>query len=51
VHPREGVKGVPKLGGTKDFKLDALRTLRPTHLIVNVDENRREVVDAARALP
>ena len=26
-----------------------MRELRPTHLIVNVDENRRDVVDAARA--
>jgi len=49
VHPREGAKRVPKIGGTKDFALDALRALRPTHLVVNVDENRRAAVDAARA--
>jgi ABC-type Fe3+-hydroxamate transport system substrate-binding protein len=49
VHPREAVKRVPKVGGTKDPDLAALRALAPTHLIVNVDENRREVVDAARA--
>ncbi len=48
VHPREAVKSVPKIGGTKDPDLDRLRALSPTHLIVNVDENRREVVDAAR---
>ena len=41
---------MPKIGGTKGSRtLRALRELRPTHLIVNVDENRREVVDAARA--
>ena len=49
VHPRDRVKRVPKIGGTKDVDLDHLRALAPTHLVVNVDENRREVVDAARA--
>jgi ABC-type Fe3+-hydroxamate transport system substrate-binding protein len=49
VHPRDAVKRVPKIGGTKDFDLDALARARPTHLVVNVDENRREAVDAARA--
>lgn len=45
VHPRAVVKAVPKVGGTKDVKVDKVRALRPTHLIVNVDENRREAVD------
>ncbi|MEO8486044.1 MAG: helical backbone metal receptor [Betaproteobacteria bacterium] len=49
VHPRDAVRGVPRVGGTKDVDLEALRATRPTHLVVNVDENRREVVDAARA--
>jgi ABC-type Fe3+-hydroxamate transport system substrate-binding protein len=49
VHPRAHVRGVPKVGGTKDVDLDALRATRPTHLVVNVDENRRETVDAACA--
>jgi ABC-type Fe3+-hydroxamate transport system substrate-binding protein len=49
VHPREEVKRVPRIGGTKDFDLDALARQRPTHLVVNVDENRREAVAAARA--
>ena len=49
IHPREAVRGVRKIGGTKDPDLEALRELAPTHLVVNVDENRREVVDAARA--
>lgn len=49
VHPREAVKRVPKVGGTKDPDLGRLRELEPTHLVVNVDENRREDVDSARA--
>ena len=48
VHPRPAVRRVPKIGGTKDFDLAALERARPTHLIVNVDENRRDLVDAAR---
>ena len=48
VHPRDAVRRVPKIGGTKDPDLAALAALAPTHLVVNVDENRREVVDAAR---
>ena len=46
VHPRATLKGIPKIGGTKDVDLDALRALAPTHVIVNVDENRKETVDA-----
>jgi ABC-type Fe3+-hydroxamate transport system substrate-binding protein len=49
IHPRDAVKGVPKIGGTKDPDLARLREIAPTHLIVNVDENRKEVVDAARS--
>jgi len=45
IHPREMLKPIPKVGGTKDVKLDVLRELAPTHLIVNIDENRREVVE------
>ena len=47
-HPKAEVKRLPKLGGTKDFDLDKLRALQPTHLIVNVDENPKTLVDSAR---
>ncbi len=46
-HPRAAVKSVPRVGGTKDFDLEKIRALEPTHLIVNVDENPRERVEAA----
>lgn len=46
VHPWETVRGVPKVGGTKDVKLERVRELAPTHVIVNVDENRREDAEA-----
>ncbi|MFZ0975180.1 MAG: helical backbone metal receptor [Solirubrobacteraceae bacterium] len=46
IHPWETVRRVPKVGGTKDIKLERIRELAPTHVIVNVDENRREDADA-----
>lgn len=48
-HPKAAVKKVPKVGGTKDFDLEKIRALEPTHLVVNVDENPRERVEAAAA--
>jgi len=47
-HPKALVRKIPRIGGTKDFDLEKMRTLEPTHLIVNVDENPRERVEAAR---
>jgi len=46
IHPWQTVQTIPKLGGTKDVKLDRIRQLAPTHAILNIDENRRELVDA-----
>lgn len=44
IHPAEIVRKIPKVGGTKDVDVDKVRELAPTHVLVNVDENRREVV-------
>ncbi|MCY4470484.1 MAG: helical backbone metal receptor [Thiotrichales bacterium] len=49
VHPRDGVARVPRVGGTKTPRLDRIRALDPTHVIVNVDENRREDAEALAA--
>lgn len=48
IHPEPAVRAVAKVGGTKDVRLDKLRAQAPTHVIVNVDENRRETVDEIR---
>lgn len=48
IHPRAAVRAVPKVGGTKDVRLDALRALQPTHVIVNVDENELATVEEIR---
>ncbi|CAG9185151.1 helical backbone metal receptor [Cupriavidus pinatubonensis] len=49
IHPEPAVRAVVKVGGTKDVKLDRLRDLAPTHVVVNIDENRRETVEEIRA--
>jgi ABC-type Fe3+-hydroxamate transport system substrate-binding protein len=46
IHPWETVRKIPKVGGTKDLKFDRIRELEPTHVIVNVDENRKEDAEA-----
>jgi len=46
IHPWETVREIPKVGGTKDLKFDRIRELAPTHVVVNVDENRREDAEA-----
>jgi ABC-type Fe3+-hydroxamate transport system substrate-binding protein len=50
IHPWDTVRSIPKVGGTKDLKLDRIRELEPTHVIVNVDENRKEDADALAEL-
>jgi ABC-type Fe3+-hydroxamate transport system substrate-binding protein len=39
IHPKELVKLVPKVGGTKDINMKKLVALQPTHVVVNIDEN------------
>lgn len=45
VHPRDAVRAVPKVGGTKTVDVERVIALRPTHLVVNVDENEKPTVD------
>jgi ABC-type Fe3+-hydroxamate transport system substrate-binding protein len=45
IHPAGIVRTIPKIGGTKDVNVEKIRALAPTHLIVNIDENEKPVVD------
>src|SRR3954462_4789951 len=45
IHPREIVRRIPKVGGTKDVNLERVRALSPTHAVVNIDENEKPTVD------
>jgi hypothetical protein len=51
IHPADALRGVPKVGGTKDVNLAKLQGLAPTHVLVNIDENRLATVNAIRAWP
>jgi ABC-type Fe3+-hydroxamate transport system substrate-binding protein len=46
VRPASRVRLVRTVGGTKDVDIERIRELRPTHVLVNVDENPKWVADA-----
>ncbi len=45
IHPAPMVAMLPSVGGTKKINYARLRALQPTHVILNVDENPRELAD------
>ena len=49
IHPAGTVRGIAKVGGTKDVNVEKIRKLAPTHLVVNIDENEKPSVDALAA--
>ena len=46
VHPREAVGRIPKIGGTKNPDLAAIRAAAPDLVFANAEENRKEDVEA-----
>jgi ABC-type Fe3+-hydroxamate transport system substrate-binding protein len=50
IHPAAQVERVPKVGGTKTVNLAKLARIAPSHVIVNIDENRLDTVQALEAL-
>lgn len=46
IHPREAVRRIAKVGGTKDVDLEKIRALRPSHVILNIDENEKPLAEA-----
>ena len=52
IHPRDGVRRVAKVGGTKSIDVGRIKRLAPTHLIVNIDENPHgHVEELAKFVP
>lgn len=49
TEPRDGLRGVARIGGEKDPDLEAMRALRPDLVVANVEENVRAHVEALRA--
>jgi len=46
VHPADGVALLPRVGGTKNPSLKAIRSLAPDLVLANKEENRRRDVEA-----
>lgn len=49
TQPPQGVAGKTRVGGEKNPRLDVIRDLAPDLVVANVEENRREDVEALRA--
>ena len=49
VHPRDAVAALPSVGGTKKIRMDRLLALRPTHVLVNIDETPKPLAEAIAA--
>ena len=45
IHPKEALAGIPRVGGTKNPDLAAIRALKPDLVFCNGEENRREDID------
>jgi ABC-type Fe3+-hydroxamate transport system substrate-binding protein len=50
VHPAGKVDDIPSVGGTKKVNAVKLRDLKPTHVILNIDENTKEIAAQLRKL-
>jgi len=49
TRPAEGVRRLPKLGGTKNPNIQAIQALHPDLVIMNQEENRREDAEALQS--
>jgi iron complex transport system substrate-binding protein len=45
IHPKEALAGIPRVGGTKDPDLEAIRAAKPDLVFCNGEENRAEDID------
>lgn len=48
VHPKEEVKDIPIMGGTKNPRLDKIREAGPDYILANKEENRKVDVEELR---
>lgn len=44
IHPRPAVDAIPSVGGTKKINLSKLRALNADYVLLNIDENPKEMV-------
>ena len=50
IHPESVVKNLEKIGGTKDPKLNQIKTLDPNLIFMNAEENRKEDYETLKTL-
>ena len=49
LHPADRIAGTPSVGGTKKIQHRVLKAMQPTHVIVNIDENPKAMVEQIAA--
>lgn len=50
IHPKESVKKVDKIGGTKKFDFEKIKKINPDLIIANKEENYQEGIECLRDL-
>jgi ABC-type Fe3+-hydroxamate transport system substrate-binding protein len=45
IHPKQQIKKITKIGGTKDFDIDKIISLKPDLIIANKEENYKEGIE------
>ncbi len=48
IHPAAELANIPSVGGTKKIKQRMLKALKPTHVILNIDENTESMAEHIR---
>ncbi|NGP75310.1 ABC transporter substrate-binding protein [Balneolaceae bacterium YR4-1] len=48
VHPKEKVKDIPIIGGTKNPRLDKIRAADPDYIVANKEENKKDHINELR---
>jgi len=46
IHPKDKVKSIPKIGGTKEVSISKVSSLKPDLIIANKEENTKKDVEA-----
>lgn len=46
IHPKEKIKNIPVIGGTKNLNIEKIRSLQPDLILANKEENVKEQVEA-----
>lgn len=45
IHPKNQLKGIPKIGGTKTLNIDKILNLQPDLIIANKEENSKDQIE------